>query len=323
MKRLIVLTLILLITSCQVQKENEGITVQLKWFNQAQFAGNYVADAKGFYDEVGLNVTNKEFDFINWPIESVQNKESDFGITGADELIIAKSNGVADDVVAVAVVFRVNPVVLYTLADSGIDTPNDFVGKTIGIESGSDGKDINVGILYKAMMKKLGINREDVDEVTIGYDASELLSGETDISSGYIINEPYGVIEDGKEVKTFLVANYGINMYADVIITHSDMISENPDIIKKYLDATFRGWQYAIENEGEAVSIVIENMENADQNHQTYMLSQSIPLINSGNMKLGVMRSADWNDAVSLLKKQGIITNDVSVDSLYDNRFIS
>ena len=197
------LMLALLISGC-VEEESEElqkITVRLKWLHQAQFAGNYVANEKGFYEKHGIEITELlPFDFVNWPIDKVENKEVDFGITGGDELVLAKILGKADHTKAIAVIFKTNPVCLYSLKESDITKPQDFVGKTVGIERAADGKDINVGILYKAMMAKLGINISDVNEITIGYDATELLAGTTDVSSGYVINEPHQAIEAGKKL---------------------------------------------------------------------------------------------------------------------------
>jgi len=116
-----------------------------------------------------------------YPIGMVQNKDVEFAITGADELMIARSKGEADNVKAIAVIYRVNPVTLYTYEEKGIKKPIDLIGKIVGIERAGDGTEISTGILYYAMLKKLGIDKNQITDVTIGYDATELLAGETDV----------------------------------------------------------------------------------------------------------------------------------------------
>jgi NitT/TauT family transport system substrate-binding protein len=311
-------------TALETKKELSPVKVQLKWENQAQFAGNYVAEEKGFYKDNGIDITEMApFDFTTYPIEAVENKEVDFAITGADELLTAKSKGEADNVVAIAVVYKINPVSLYSLKESGIETPQDFVGKTVGIERATDGTEINVGILYKAMMNKLGIDLNKVDEVTIGFDANELLAGETDVSSGYIINEPYGVIEAGKEVNTILVADYGVNIYADIIITNKDTIENNPELVEGFLKATLDGWQYAIENEEEAVDIVLKYAPDRTKEHEAYMLQQSIPLIHTGNSPLGMMKDEDWQTSLNILSEFGNLENEVDLNDVYTLEFLN
>lgn len=301
----------------------EPVSVQLKWLHQAQFAGNYVADEKGFYAENGIEITEMTpFDFVKFPISEVSNKNVDFGIAGGDELLLAKSKGEADDVKAIAVVFKTNPVALYSLKDSNITKPEDLIGKTVGLERATDGSDVNVGILYYAMMNKLNLNREQVDEVTIGYTADELLAGEVDVSSGYITNEPHLAIEAGKEIDTILVADYGVNMYADVIIAHEDILRDKPEMVESFLKATFDGWQYAIENETEAVDIVLQYLEDGSREHQEYMLSNSIPLIHLGTSPLGWMEEKQWQQAHDILLEQGFLDGSLDVSQVYTNEFI-
>ncbi|MCE7739573.1 MAG: ABC transporter substrate-binding protein [Candidatus Heimdallarchaeota archaeon] len=319
------LMLVLSISGC-VEEESEElqeVTVRLKWLHQAQFAGNYVANEKGFYEKYGMEITELlPFDFVNWPIDKVENKEVDFGITGGDELVLAKVLGKADHIKAIAVIFKTNPVCLYSLKESGITKPQDFVGKTVGIERAADGKDINVGILYKAMMAKLGINRSDVNEITIGYDATELLAGTTDVSSGYVINEPHQAIEAGKEVDIILVADYGVNMYADVIIVHEDTINNSPELVESFLRATLEGWQYAIEHEEEAVNITLKYATDRTKSHETYMLENSIPLINTGDSPIGWMEESKWEQVQDILLEQNITDAEINIEDVYTIDFL-
>jgi NitT/TauT family transport system substrate-binding protein len=229
----------------------EAVIVRLKWVHQAQFAGNYVAIEKGFYADEGLSVTVEPFSYEDRSIASVLAGKSDFGIAGAEEILLAKEAGLP--IKAFAVIYKKNPVVAYSLKSSGITRPSQFVGKTVGIERG-----INVEYQYAAMMSKLGIDRSKIKEVSVGYDAAELLTGKVEVSTGYIINEPQLVVEAGKEINTMLMSDYGINMYADVLFTTDEMIAKRPELVAKMLRATLKGWQYAIEHEEEAVNITLK-----------------------------------------------------------------
>lgn len=300
------------------------IKVQLKWLHQAQFAGNYVAIEKGFYKEKNLDVTLIPFNFEDkLPIQKVEDKDVKFAITGADELILAKAQNKAPHVKAIAVIYQINPVTLYSLKESGIDSPEDFIGKTVGIERASDGTDINIGILYYAMMKKVNVDRQNVTEVTIGYDATELLAGETDVSSGYITNEPQQAIEAGYEINLIKPSDYGVDMYADVIIVNQDTIDENPALVKDFLDATLQGWEYALENQEEAVNITLRYAIDRTIPHEAYMLKESAPLIKpTSNTKIGQMDFAKWYSTARLLIESGLLDKDFEVRSAYDTRFI-
>lgn len=310
--------LILVISGCtQNIEENElqEITVKLKWLHQAQFAGNYVAVEKGFYANEELKVNLVPFSFEDPTIDSVVNETAVFGITGADELILARSKGLT--LKAFAVIYKINPVCAYSLKESGIVNPQDFIGKDIGLERGT-----NVETLYCAMMEKLDINRSQINELTIGYDATELLNGTTDVSTGYLINEPHQAIEAGYEVNTILMADYGVNMYADVLFATEDTINNNPELVERFLRATLEGWQYAIDHNGEAIDIVLEYVNNGGRSHEMYMLNSSIPLIQTGETPIGWMEKNEWMQAQGILLEQNITDAEINIGDVYTMDFL-
>jgi NitT/TauT family transport system substrate-binding protein len=293
----------------------EAVIVRLKWVHQAQFAGNYVAIEKGFYADEGLSVTVEPFSYEDRSIASVLAGKSDFGIAGAEEILLAKEAGLP--IKAFAVIYKKNPVVAYSLKSSGITRPSQFVGKTVGIERG-----INVEYQYAAMMSKLGIDRSKIKEVSVGYDAAELLTGKVEVSTGYIINEPQLVVEAGKEINTMLMSDYGINMYADVLFTTDEMIAKRPELVAKMLRATLKGWQYAIEHEEEAVNITLKYAKDSTKIHQTSMLATSVPLINTGIGKLGFMEKAEWEQAQNIMFEQKILKKKIDVSEAYTMKFL-
>ena len=294
----------------------QEITVELKWLHQAQFAGNYVAVKKGYYAAQGLNVTLVPFSYETPTIDAVVHGNATFGITGADELVIARSKGLP----LKAVIYKINPVCAYSLQKSGITTPQDFIGKMVGLEGGLT--TTNVNILYFAMMSKLGINRSQIHEVSIGYDATELLNGTTNVSTGYIINEPYQVMLAGYEVNTILMADYGVNMYADVLFTTEDTINNSPELVEGFLRATLQGWQYAFEHINETVNITLQYAPNSSRNIETYMLTTSIPFINTGTSPLGWMEKSEWERVQNILFEQHILDKPINIDNVYTMDFL-
>ncbi len=295
--------------------KTEKVNLKLKWLHQAQFAGNYVALEKGFYKDEGLEVNIQPFSYEDGAMKPVLEGRSDFGIVGAEEVILARSQ--RSPVKAIAVIYKINPVAAYALKSSGIIKPQDFAGKTVGIEKG-----VNVEYLYRVMMRKLGVDTKNVKEISVGYDAKELLDGRVDVSTGYIINEPHLAMEAGKEVNTILMADYGVNMYADVVVTTEEMIEKRPEVVERFLRGTLNGWQYAIEHEKEAVEETMKYAKGSTVSHQSYMLGASIPLINTGNSKLGWMEESEWSQAQDILFDQKILSKKVNVKEVYTLEFL-
>ncbi len=293
----------------------EEVNLKLKWLHQAQFAGNYMAVEKGFYEAEGLKVNMFPFSFDDPTIKSVSEGRDTFGITGADEVVLAREKGIP--IVAIAVIYKINPVVAYALKSSGITKPQDFIGKTVGLEKG-----INIEYLYSAMMGKLKIDRKKIKEVAIGYDATELLAGKTDVSTGYITNEPQQVIEKGKEVNTILMADYGVNMYADVVFVTEETIKTKPELVTRFLRATLKGWQYAIEHEDEAVTTTLKYATKSTKVHEAYMLKTSIPLIHTGTSPIGTMEAKQWEQVQNILLEQKILDKPIKVEEAYTLKFL-
>src|SRR6202048_1752541 len=147
----------------------EAVTVRLKWFHQAQFAGFYVAKEHDFYKSAGLNVDIQPGGPDFPAIQMVTGGNEQFGVTGADQGLIPRSKGFP--VVALAVIFRRNPFVLFSLAKSGIKTPADYVGKNIGVKIGG-----NEELIYRAVLAKAAVDKSKLNEVPVKFDIGPLLA---------------------------------------------------------------------------------------------------------------------------------------------------
>jgi NitT/TauT family transport system substrate-binding protein len=297
------------------------ITVRLKWLHQSQFAGNYIADKKGLYEQAGLRVTLNSFDYSHYPIDEVLKGSADFGITGADELLIARSQG--KKIKALAVIYQENPVIAYALASSGIKTPVDFIGKKLGLEAG-----VNVETVIKAMLTAQGIRYDQIGKVIpIQFDVTPVLDHTVDIGTGYITNEPISVEEAGQKVNVIAPYEYGVKLYADVLFTTDAMIDSKPEIVQKFVTATLAGWDYALDHIDEAINITLEYKDpnNSALNfaHQKALLLKSIPFIKpSAGRKIGDSTYLNWQRTYQLLRDYKNITTDLDVTTAYTTKFI-
>lgn len=307
---------IFLVVSCSNSsnsKDLQNTKIKLKWFHQAQFAGNYVALEKGYYADEGINASLYQYEMGENYIEKVAEGVYDFGITGADELIIARSKGV--NVKAIAVIYKTSPVCAYTI-DKSILTPNDFVEKTVGIEKG-----INVEYLYYIMMERLRVDRSKINEVGIGFDSSEIPNGLVDVATGYSINEPNVLKEKGHNVTVFLMADYGADTYADVLFTSGSMIENNPEIVQSFVTATLKGWAFVLNNPKESVDYVMK-YANSSNKHQELMIKESVPFIFYDELPLGMMTYEEWDSLGELLYSINRTDYRVNVEELYINDFV-
>jgi len=297
------------------KKGLDEITVKLKYFHQAQFAGNYVANEKGFYADESLKVNLVPFSLEEPPIVAVLSGKALFGITGANELIMARAQGLP--IKSFAVIYKTSPICAYSLKRSGIVRPHDFLGKKVGLEKAPD-----IEMMYSAMMTRLGIDRRRMKEVKIDFDANKLLDGTVDVATGYAGNEPHQAIQAGHEVNIILMADYGANMYGDVLFATEDTINKKPELVEHFLRATLKGWQYAIENQEEAVGIILKYATDKTKSLQSYMLQRSIPLIHTGDSPVGWMEKARWKEVQDIMLQQKTLNKEIDVDKAYTTRFL-
>jgi NitT/TauT family transport system substrate-binding protein len=290
----------------------ESVTVRLKWLHQAQFAGYYVAKDKGYYETAGLDVSIQPGGSDFPAVQMVAGGNEQFGVTGADQILIARSKGVP--VVALAVLYRESPFVLFALKKSGITKPSDFVGKNVGLKIGGSEE-----LVYRAVLKSASVDKGTLHEVPVKFDLSPLLTGQVDVWPGYVINEVLAAQEKGFEVTVIRPADYGVNLYADTLFTTERMLKEKPDVVKKFVAATIHGWADAMADPEAAARTTVKSGNKLDYAHELAMMRASIPLIKAGKDATGVSKESEWEGLQTLLVEAGFQKAKVEVSKAFTN----
>lgn len=293
----------------------ENVSIRLKWLNQAQFAGFYFADKGGFYKDKNLNVTLQPGG-VDFPaIQMVASGSDQFGVTGADQILLAREKEIP--VVALAVIYRKSPFVLFSLKDSDITSPKDFVGKKVGVKLGG-----NEELTYRAVLKKAGVDSKSFQEVPVKFDITPLLTRQVDVWPGYAINEPLTAEEQGHQVNLIWPSDYGVNLYADTLFTTEEMIKNKPDVVQRVVQATIEGWEAALQNPEQAVVYTLQSSDKLNQEHETKMMKASIPLVKPDSNPVGFMDDATWRSIQTLLLEQGFMKNAVEIDKTFTTEFV-
>ena len=212
-KPLITLVMVLLLLqACAPDSKAppDQVTVQLKWVHQAQFAGFYMAQEKGYYAEENLDVILKEGGPDLDIIDQVLTGAADFGVFAPENLIVARGEG--QPVVAIGVILRQSPLVFVSLAESGITRPQDFIGKRAGLAP-------EAIIQLRAMMQHLGLDADLVELESYTYDHALLYDGVVDITYGYSTGGLIRMQETGRDFNVIWPGDYGIHFYSDTIFT--------------------------------------------------------------------------------------------------------
>jgi NitT/TauT family transport system substrate-binding protein len=297
-----------------VASATEPVTVQLKWHHQTQFAGMYVAEAKGYYRGEGLDVRHREWKVGDKsPVEQVVNGSADFGITSQAQFLVEREKGAK--IVAVAAVYQRSPVAFFSLKKSNIKHPRDFAGKTIAFAPTHE-------VQLKAVLKRFGLDVKQLKRAPYGFDLAPFYKGETLIWAGYAMNQPVDAKLAGHDVNIIFPDDYGVHGYDDILFVSEDLLRRKPTVAEKYVRAVVKGWRYAIEHADEATAITMALRDTLKRDKQAAMLLASIPLIHTGERPLGWMKREVWQGAAELLEEHGILARVPSMDGLYTTTFV-
>jgi NitT/TauT family transport system substrate-binding protein len=305
-----------LLAACKTPvPEPDKVSVRLKWLHMVQFAGLYVAQQEGYYADANLEVTLDPVDFEQQvAVDKVLAGENDFGIAAAEELVIARSEG--KPVRALAVIFRISADVFLVTPESGIKSPHDFIGQKVAISSGA------AKILYAAMMDRLGLDRSQVEEIPVAtWDLWECWET-APVCPNYATNGPVILRLAGEDFVLIWPGDYGVSWYGDVLFTTDQMMAEQPEVVERFVQATLRGWQQAVEQPDLAVKATLAYDDQLDETFQSEAMLAAVPLIDTGGAPIGWMDAPVWQGIHDTLLEQGLISSPVDLDSVYTNEFM-
>ena len=274
---------------------NEDVTLQLKWVTQAQFAGYYVALDKGFYEDAGLDVTIKPGGPDIGPEQVIAGGGADVIVDWMPAALAAREKGLP--LVNIAQPFKKSGMMLTCLKESGIKTPEDFPGHTLGVWFfGNE-------YPFLSWMNHLGISTEGGDDgVTVlkqGFNVDPLLQKQAACISTMTYNEYLQVLEAGiqpDQLVTFKYEDEGVATLEDGLYVLEENLKDPAfvDKMAKFVKASMEGWKYAEEHPDEAAQIILDNDETGAQTmeHQVGMMKEVSKLTEGSNGTLDPERDA-------------------------------
>ena len=299
-------------------KPVDKVTLQIKWVHQAQFAGFYMAQEKGYYDSENIEVTFLEGGQAINPTESLLSGKADFSVVSPEDLLIKRSQGAP--LTAIAAIYRRSAVVFVARADSGIVSPADFSGKTIALE-GEGVRDFE--LQFYAMMKTLKLNRAEVKIMTYDPKYTGFFEGKIDVTPAYYTGGVTRMRQRGLDLNLIWPSDYGLRFYSDILITTEKMIEEKADLVTRFLRASIKGWQDAVGDYEQAVASTLKYARVKNPQLQTAMMEASLPLIHTGRGRIGTMDIETWQEMYVILKEKNLLASSFDIKKVYDMRFLN
>jgi ABC-type nitrate/sulfonate/bicarbonate transport system substrate-binding protein len=319
MRRTFFIILLTWIFASNIIAANEKVTLQLRWDHQFQFAGYYAAKWQGYYEEEGLDVVIKGAvtpKGILSAIEEVDVGRAQFGI-GAADILMAKDKGI--QLVVLASIFQHSASAFYTKKETQLYSPTDFLNLKVA-------RKVNdlIDIELQAMLKSEGINPDRVKAYPYQSGMDHLISGEVDVVPAYSIAFPFEAKKKNLQFKTFRPIQYGIDFYGDSLFAQYAFIKKDPKMIKRFVKASLKGWEYALNHREQIAKKITETLPRTAEiddlfAFNMYQSDGIAELMNFPEIEPGHINPARWEKMHSYLKAIGVLKNPIKIDEFIFN----
>lgn len=280
------------------------------------FVAAYVAQEKGFFEAQGLDV---EIRHAGSGEHLKLLLAGDVDITTAAAASVLKRRSDPDIPVMAFVLFGQRGQQAYVaLSDSGMSTPKDWEGKIFGYKT-------SVPPDYLAVLKTSGVDRSKITEVNAGFDPRILTEGRVDVLAVFNSNEPDTIRRLGFEVTTWEPEDFGVPNLGLTYIATEDTVNDRSDLVERFLKATLKGVEFALENVEETVDIVLEYAPGADRDHQRFMLETELADARNNITALngvGWMTDGQWRALYDYLLEFDALPNPFDYKDAFTDRFL-
>jgi PAS domain S-box-containing protein len=288
----------------------ENVTLQLRWTHGYQFAGYYMAQEKGFYQQAGFDVTFREGGVGIDTVAHVVSGQADFGVAGTNLVLAA-----GQPVVILAAIFQHSPYVLIVRKDSDILSPHDLIGHKVMLPPRERAPEL------LAMLLSEGVRPDALDILPPPVTWQDMLNPSIVAFSGYLSNEPFVLQHLQIGYRLLRPQTYGIDFYGDSLFTVDSVIDTDPHRVDAFREASLKGWRYALTHPDETIALVEAryNPEHRSTAHFHYEYATLKTLIWPEEIPLGQMNPHRWERIAEIYVSLGLLKGIPDLKSLiYD-----
>ncbi|OHV29966.1 MULTISPECIES: ABC transporter substrate-binding protein [Pseudofrankia] len=224
---------------------------RLSWIKNVEFAGAYIADQKGYYKAAGFSAVNL---IAGGPSATPQDADvatgkAFVGISAPDITGNAILQGAPLRIIGAQ--YQKNPFAIMSLADKPIKTPQDMIGKKIGVQATNES-------VWTAFLTANGLDASKIEKVPVEFDPTPLTTGQVDAWFSFVTNEPNLLKVKGVDTFTFLLADFKYPLVSETYMVTEDTLKNDKDKIKAFLTAEIKGWADSIHDPSVAAKYAAE-----------------------------------------------------------------
>jgi ABC-type nitrate/sulfonate/bicarbonate transport system substrate-binding protein len=295
------------------------VTFQLGWLANVENMGVYVADDAGYFTKAGLKTTIVP----GGPSVSVgpliASGKAFVGLDSVDTIARARKEGAPLKVVGATL--QKNPSAVMSLAKNPIRTPQDLVGKRLGVQqSGTE--------IYNAFFKANGVDPKSVKYVPVQFDPAPLVNGDVDAFASFLTSQPIQLKRQGVETESFLLADFGYGLWADAFVVSEETLADKAKRARlvNLMRASVQGWQDAVQDPARGVKLAVDKYGkslqlNADE--QLLTAQSFVPLIATPETKTNGLLTMSKDGIESNIRTMGAVGITTTADQLFDTTILA
>ncbi|MHB1104325.1 MAG: ABC transporter substrate-binding protein [Devosia sp.] len=299
----------------------DKVSFGTNWLAQAEHGGYYQAIADGTYAKYGLEVTIRQGGPQGANRSLLVGGQIDFYMGSATSAIDAVKEGIPT--ITLASIFQKDPQVLLAHPDQGFETFADLA-KASKLIMGKDGF-----ITYFSWMKANYEGFKDEQYEPYTFNPAPFLADVKAVQQGYLTSEPYEIEKQaGFAPKVFLLADNGFDPYSTTIEVMKPFVDTNPDVAKRFVEASIIGWYNYLYGDNTAANELIkkDNPEMTD-GQLAYSLAKmkEYGIVLSGDAEtrgIGCMTDARWKEFYDMGVGIGMFPANIDYTQAYTTEFV-
>lgn len=293
----------------------ERIRLPMGFIPNVQFAPFYVAVERGYFAEAGIEL---EFDY-SFETDGIQLVAADklpFAVASGDQVILARARGLP--VVYITEWWQRFPVAVAALSETGIDSPDDLIGRRVGVPEMFGASYIG----WHALLSATGLDASQIQLETIGYSQVPSLNEKrVEAAVVYANNEPVLLAQEGVSVEVIAVADYA-DIVSNGLVASEKVIQERPELVRGFVRAFLRGLSDTLADPDAAFEISTRYVEGLTDNAELGKAVLQASLAYWQADRLGYSDATTWETSQQVMRAAGLLDKTMPVDELFTNAFL-